>query len=174
MDFQVLVSIGRWLAVSIPTVGLVLSIIILARQASTLNRNLSYSAVHMLYNANIRISEIFIQHPGLRPYYYESKDYAHADGELRSQLHATSEAILDLFESVSVQMDMHRKDARFRPLKQHWRLYMQQMFETSACLRSYFDENESWYAQELRDIRKKAAHSVRTPEFQPTLLRRTA
>jgi hypothetical protein len=100
-----------------------------------------------------KADELFLDHPGLRPYFYDrwpvpdkilsppAPSWPPSEADLaRSQLLAATEYYLDLLESIWDNVEpLPDKD------KGSWREWIHDMFESGPILVAYFEKNPTWY-----------------------------
>ena len=110
-------------------------------------RNATYGETHSrLYGEDYEAVRLFIDHPALRPYFYDnvepdraSPDYAPAN--TAAELYAVH------FEHIMLQME-NLPDA----IRQPWRDYIRGMYDRSPVVRRHLDEHPSWYSDDLRAL----------------------
>lgn len=101
-----------------------------------------------------KADELFVSHPGLRPYFYDRWPvpdqildppapgaWPPSDADVdRSRLLAATEYYLDLLESIWDNVAPLPNDD-----KESWREWMHDMFESGPILVDYLERNPTWY-----------------------------
>jgi len=95
---------------------------------------------------SLAVDEIFLNHPGLRPYFYAGKELDPND-PLRHQVHAAAEYILDFFDSLESQLKKYPN--LWIHEKREWEANIVDQCAWSPVLCHYLEANREWYSQEL-------------------------
>lgn len=86
------------------------------------------------------LTRIFIEHPELRPYFYDGKP-VDVDDKLRHyKIQAAAEAVLDSFEWIwrrRIELNTKGEDG--------WRAYIVETFSSSPALQQHYARFSSWY-----------------------------
>src|SRR5260221_6436040 len=84
------------------SIGVIASLWLIYRQTGVFSRQLAESVTQSLTDYALEISRLFLQHPDLRPYFFEGQtiDASHPD-YLRAE--AVAEVILDIFWTTGSQ-----------------------------------------------------------------------
>ena len=99
-----------------------------------------------VYQLNQGIYNMLIEHPDLRPYFYENKDMPIDEPE-RSKVLAAAELLADLFEYVVLNEKSLNAEIR-----DSWLEYMRLMYHTSQCLRDFLASREASYSARFLEI----------------------
>lgn len=95
------------------------------------------------------ISRIFLDHPNLRPYFYDGKPLDKTDPNFNAVM-AVSEMYLDFIEGFQddyvFALPGMAKDGESRLL---WDKYFKDMFASSPALRTYAKEKQNWYSTDF-------------------------
>ena len=94
--------------------------------------------------------EIFVNSPELRPYFYEGKMLEPND-PLKHKVHATSEYVLDFFDSLESQLKKYPN--LWIHEKREWEANIIDQFAWSPELCRYLDATKNWYSPELYALR---------------------
>lgn len=101
---------------------------------------------HNLYLMWFNVDRIFIEHPELRPYFYEyekANKLATTD-EIKKKLDAVSHMILDCFDDVFHHLE-HLPPSTTAP----WDVFMKDMYKHTPYLKGFLKDNEQWYSQDF-------------------------
>jgi hypothetical protein len=117
-------------------VGLAVSLIVVAYQ---LRQNSYITASEWTFD----IDKVFIEHPDLRPYFYEGKNIEQKEPDAkRYMVTSTAELILDSMDSM---LDTHNDSWP----DEGWRTRAEDVFRQSPVLRSRLEERRTWYCRRL-------------------------
>lgn len=99
------------------------------------------------------IHRIFLEDPGLRPYFYENAPVPAAGatgqaGDRRAKILVMAELICDYFE----QVIWHHHHLPTSEAKEGWNLFMEQLFQSSPALRSHLWAQRRMYPGDLKRI----------------------
>lgn len=98
-------------------------------------------------NWTIEIDKSFIQHPELRPYFYDNIPIDTNSGDYRRACNI-AELMLDGFDAVMgnqyYKLTVKEKDM--------WRKWIFACFKQSPILRQIFDDTRDWYSAEIGEI----------------------
>jgi hypothetical protein len=94
--------------------------------------------------------QIFINDPELRPYFYGGKEFE-PNSPLRHMVRATSEYLLDYFDSLQSQLKKYPN--LWIHEKREWQANTIDMFAWSPELCRYLDATKDWYSPELYALR---------------------
>jgi len=115
-------------------------------QARLSRHAVSAQAWQGLTGQGTEISKIFIEHPDLRPYFYDEKPIA-TDDVNRNAVLQLSEMYLDFIESFQddyvYKLPGMAEDGKYRL---QWDLYFRDMFATSPTLCKVAKEKQKWYS----------------------------
>lgn len=99
-----------------------------------------------LYAHMQNVRAIFQDHPELRPYFYENKAMDQSD-PLYNLAIGMAESITDLFELVTFLKSNIQADSW-----DTWKKYFHDIYHSSPVLRSFLEQNGSWYTEGLLGI----------------------
>jgi len=123
-------------------VALIVNLALLRGQNKTIASTLDVTAQAEIQTSFFQVSEIFIQHPELRPHFYEDEQAAaqlSRDDQLRAFV--VAEMLLDVFDAVT--------DAKKRLPKEDpvivWDRYIEDALRNSQFLRDYAIRRRDWY-----------------------------
>jgi hypothetical protein len=117
-------------------------------------RNMKSNAYAKLYDQYLKVNEIFVNKPHLRPYFnpnVKSNSPAVVDP---AEIDAMCEILVGLLEHAELQKDS-------MPNKNCWTEYTKGRFEQSAALWKFLDAHPKWYADEFHALLKR--ENVRRP-----------
>src|SRR6266404_5285457 len=123
-------------------VAVVVSLRILTRQA----RLATYASIA---NTLSMTKQIFIEHPDLRPYFYDELEMAKNDPRY-SQAQAVGEHLLDFFDGILLLGNTAHWDRKF------WVKYIMDCFRQSPILRDCLKDTGDWYTPTLTSLMNKA------------------
>jgi hypothetical protein len=92
----------------------------------------------------IAIDKFFCEHPQLRELFY-GPSTIHPDPNKAQQVAAAAEMLLDFAECMMTQKQYLRGGF------DGWREYYQTLFTNSPTLRKYWQENQSWFQDDMQD-----------------------
>lgn len=123
------------------------------------------------------ISRVFVDHPNLRPYFYNSKSLDKADPNFDAVM-AVAEMFLDFFDSFEdgyvYDLPGMAVGGEFRVL---WERYFQDMFTLSPALCACAMERRGWYSEKTisyADSAIRAAHQTSSNEVSEVAARTQA
>lgn len=132
---NLLLAIG---AIASPIVS-VIGFVFIFQQINQTNKSLKTQTHSSIYKLVFDVNCIFIDHPELRPYFFESLTIKQGHNDYNKVMNA-SELLLDFFEYVIVeQAHMDEK------IVTGWKVYMKKMFRKSPSLKLFLDENKDQY-----------------------------
>jgi hypothetical protein len=114
-----------------------------ARQLQITRKTIRITAFEHLYSRMNDIHRLFIEHPYLREYFYNSVAVP-SDGESDPRICQAIEMIADFFQQVSLESE-HMPPR----VANGWKTYMSSVFETSPALREYLIRNQKWYTNDF-------------------------
>ncbi|NCA76792.1 MAG: hypothetical protein EOM90_10685 [Alphaproteobacteria bacterium] len=125
-------------AIASPVVSII-GFVFIFQQIIQTNKNLKIQTHSSIYRLVFDLSEIFIDHPELRPYFYDSVPIKPGDHDYNKVMNA-SELLLDFFEYVVVE-EPYMDDR----IVSGWKVYMAKMFRKSQSLKMFLNENKDQY-----------------------------
>jgi hypothetical protein len=140
-------------------VTVVVTLIVLIYQNRIISMQTSYALQSVEGNIYSNITtqslaedQIFVNNPELRPYFYEGK-LLEPNDPLKHKVHATSEYVLDFFDSLESQLKKYPN--LWIHEKREWEANIIDQFAWSPELCRYLDATKDWYSPELYDLRVK-------------------
>jgi hypothetical protein len=94
--------------------------------------------------------ELFIKHPEMRPYFYQSKELS-PDDPLHDKVLATAEYLLDFFDSLEKQMKNYPQ--LWIHEQKGWEANTIDMFSWSPVLCRYLEMQKEWYSESLCSLK---------------------
>ena len=133
----------------IPFIGFAFVIV----QLKYLRRTAESNANAKLYDQYLKINELFLQKPRLRPYFYDGMPLAEdshdvQDLDLKGEIHTMCEAIAGVLEHATFQCVNLPND----PRDNCWKAYMRERLQKSPLLRQFLADSQDWYAVEFRSV----------------------
>lgn len=102
------------------------------------------------------MDKIFLEHPELRPYFYENIDISQiTDDDTRRRVMIVAEYQLDYFDLVMTQLDYIPTDGDSQEDKENWNKYFADSFAKSPALCKRIGDNPDWYMTRLVKISKE-------------------
>ena len=144
MSIELWNALGTWAGPVVTLVGFLL----LRNQMRAERRALETQTSWQMYETSISILTVFVEHPEIRPYFYDNRP-APAEEPLRSRVLATAELVADHMESVVLSRDAVEVNTR-----SVWVRYMQGLYRRSPVLRAFLaPESEGYrYADVFLDL----------------------
>lgn len=158
MNVELLNALGTWAGPVVTLAGFIL----VRNQLRAERRALETQTSWQMYETSISILTVFVEHPEIRPYFYDGKP-APLEEPLRSRVLATAELVADHMESVVLSQDAVQANTGAV-----WVRYMQGIYRRSPVLRSFLaQENEGYrYADIFLDL-MRASHAPGVPPMAP-------
>ena len=137
-------ALGTWAGPVVTLAGFML----VRNQLRADRRALETQTGWQMYETSISILTVFVEHPEIRPYFYDNRP-APTEEPLRSRVLATAELVADHMESVVLSQDAVEVSTR-----SVWVRYMQGIYRRSPVLRAFLAaENEGYrYADVFLDL----------------------
>jgi hypothetical protein len=98
----------------------------------------------------LRLDDLFISHPELRPYFYKRKEIIEGDGNYDKAL-AVAEFQLDFFDSYLTQAEYLSLKPEER---QNWETYIADSFSNSPIMCVRLKGAPGWYSAKLEELAK--------------------
>ncbi len=130
-------------------VAVVVSLRILTRQAELLATTAKLATYASIANTPSTNKQIFIEHPDLRPYFYDKLEMAKNDPRY-SQAQAVAEHLLDFFDGILLLENTAHWDKKF------WEEYIADCFRLSKILQHRLEDTKEWYTPALTEFMKGA------------------
>ena len=96
-----------------------------------------------LYTHQDSITRFFIEHPDLRPFFYENVELSNNEAD-SVIIKPVTEMVADFSEHIYLQLPNLPKD-----VSGGWEFYMKNLYNRSPILRTHFDVNGDWYSDEF-------------------------
>ncbi|MCX5991282.1 MAG: hypothetical protein NTZ04_02980 [Chloroflexi bacterium] len=141
---SLIISLGGFTTVIVTLVFLTRQTREATTQTKYLAESLKSSAYASVADQMLRVDEVFIRYPELRPYFYLGKFISENDAQYNRAV-AMAELILDLHYSVLVQSD-HFPQAWPH---QWWKVYVVDSFASSPILCEHLNALKNWYTDEM-------------------------
>lgn len=144
MSIELWNALGTWAGPVVTLAGFVL----VRNQLRAERRSLETQTSWQMYETSISILTVFVEHPEIRPYFYDGRP-APTEEPLRSRVLATAELVADHMESVVLSQDAVQAGTGAV-----WVRYMQGIYRRSPVLRWFLaHENEGYrYADAFLDL----------------------
>jgi len=118
-------------------------------QLRIVNRGVNAQTWQGIIQQGNNISQIFVNHPNLRPYFYNSKSIDRNDPNFDAVM-SVCELYLDFIDSMQddyvFALPGMAKNGEYRKL---WDRYFKEMFASSPALRAYAIEKQHWYSPDM-------------------------
>ena len=143
---------AKWTEVLQATIAII-GFVLVIHQVWRLKRTVQGQTNTSLYGHYLKVNELLLQNPHLRPYFYEDKLLDESAGDpkdahLRGEVEMMCEVIAGLLEHAVVQKDNLPADS----WENCWKAYTHERFQRSGELRQYFKANQTWYAKSFCDV----------------------
>jgi hypothetical protein len=99
-----------------------------------------------LYAQAFEIMKLIAEHPQIRPYLYDNKDYSKEDPNY-NQIMCFAEILADFLEHISLQKLNMSEDIWPR-----WEIYIKDCYTDSRALREYFEKYSTLYGDDILNI----------------------
>jgi hypothetical protein len=144
MSIELWNALGTWAGPVVTLAGFLL----VRNQLRAERRALETQTCWQMYETSISILTVFVEHPEIRPYFYDNRP-APTQEPLRSRVLATAELMADHMESVVLSQEAVEANTR-----SVWVRYMQGIYRRSPVLRTFLaPENEGYrYADVFLDL----------------------
>jgi hypothetical protein len=97
----------------------------------------------------LALDRVFLDHPELRPYFYEGKDLDKSDPLLYAQVEAVAEMHLDVFDYNLNYRLLFPKEYHF---PEGHESFIREMLAQSPIMRRALEKRAAWYSPELRAL----------------------
>lgn len=173
-SFRELVEQNHILVETLAAVFGVFAVFLLVWQLYQAQESIRSDTINQIYSHMVEIDKFFIEHPELKPYFYDNKYIGEENLLLdtkvtsfekhKAQVYATTEMIADFF-SESLLGVSHLKESTY----QGWREYIKYVYKNSPPLRKLYCERKSWYKDELAgELFEEAQKEMGDPKQSPT------
>lgn len=143
---QALAAISQALVSCIGLPGLVISLLLLWRQSRE-QTIATRAMIHQnLTTTMIDIDKFFIEHPELKPYFYNNADIAEHDPDY-ARVQSTAEMFLDFADFVL----MHKPEMKNYPWDE-WEDYFLEIYAHSPMTRRFWGGKRDWYKSTLTPL----------------------
>lgn len=123
-------------------------------------RTLKVTTYQGATDLTLQLDQVFIEHPELRPYFYESRpapEPGGGDDILRSRVLAAAEYALDIFECIWDHRDTYADTD-----KDSWREWIGDMLASSPVCTALYLQNVDWYPA-LQDLKNEKGSEPGVP-----------
>ena len=117
----------------------------MSAQTRQLQKSIRLETYQRVYEQMINIDLFFVEHPELKPYFYDNKTVD--DKTLSDKLSSLAETLVDLFYNIYFQ-----KEGMPRETWVGWELYIKRVVQSSPVLQQFVNQNQSWYTQEFIEL----------------------
>lgn len=115
------------------------------RELEILARQGQGAAHERLYHHNLEWQQFLVQHPELRPYFYDDKPIDSINDSQRNLVLLGAEMLAGFLELIVLQYPEVPTT-----VKPFWERFVRDSYKTSPALRVYFASYEKWYIEDLR------------------------
>jgi len=147
---SLIISIAGFLSVLVTLFILVRQTKAMTDQSKYLANALASSVYQTVTNTSFALDTMFMEHPELRPYFFDGKEIDEKDSNYEI-VSAAAEFHLDYFISLLVQIKYFPE--RFGAVQ----AYILDEFAQSPMLCRYLEKRKAWYSDELVMLMKKGA-----------------
>ncbi|MEU4676234.1 hypothetical protein [Micromonospora sp. NPDC023737] len=131
-------------------------------QLRHLSWSLQTTARGATYNIGVRLKDVFIEHPHLRPYFFENRPVP-ADHPEYGRIATIAELCCIYLQEIAAQSRNVSTANRAA-----WFSLLRSLYESSPPVRSQLENHMTWYSEELRSaVRVIRADRVETPARRP-------
>lgn len=138
MDTQLLVNL-------LDLIVVVVSVIVLFRQTGLMVKQTRASVYQSIAGQMIEIDRVFLEHPSLKPYFYEGKPLPPVGTSDYYQVMSIAEMLIDFIDSVMTQAP-NMPDYPWST----WQAYFTDLLQASPALQFYWQRYRKWYPQAIR------------------------
>lgn len=132
-------AIGTWFS------GIVVaaSLWFLWIQIRYLRHSLTGSIYQNVYETMIKMDNVFVENPELKPYFYDGKETNPAD-PLYQRVSSVAEMLTDYFDSVYYQKN-------YVPVQwfREFTSFMRDIYKSSPALREHLSQRQQWHPKEF-------------------------
>ena len=167
-----------WVQIIAGTIG-VIGVLLLVWQLHQSNIQLNQAeqairsdTIGQIYNHMVEVDRLFVDHPELKPYFYEGKKIGDPNPLLiesvngvaihQAKVRATAELIADFF-SEALQGVVFLPEETY----EGWCAYIKYVYKQSPPLQELYQQRIDWYRNEVAgQLFKKAQHEIDTNDHQ--------
>jgi hypothetical protein len=124
---------------------LIISILVAIQQSRLGTKGTRANVYNSINMEMMEIDRYFVEHPDLKPYFYECKDVAETD-PIYPRVASMAEWMIDFMDNVLV---LSRSMPEF-PWKDSWFKYFEDLFNNSVVMCRFWRQRETWYAGAMR------------------------
>ena len=161
VDIKLVLDIIQVAVAILGFVGIIISLLYLAkqtkeatRQSKSLEESIRVQVYQGISSDMLEIDRVFIEHPELRPYFYESIELSQ-DSPLYKMALSIAEMKLDFYDTV-----LHQMPHFLQPLASNWKDGIRYAFALSPVMKTVLDTHKTWYTAELAELADDAAISI--------------
>ena len=162
VDLKLVLDIVQVAIAILGFVGVIVSLLYLAtqtkevtRQSKSLEESIRVQVYQGLSSDMLGIDRVFIEHPELRPYFYEGKELSQ-DSPIYNMALSAAEMKLDFYDTVLIQMTHFAQS-----LADNWKDGVRYAFALSPIMRTMLVTHKSWYTDELVELAEKAIAQIK-------------
>lgn len=146
-DWDASSATGQWAGAIVTLAGFAFVIVQLFQDRKELEnhtRELASQTTWMVYSNGLTTLNVFVEHPELRPYFYDDNLAVPTQDDesnqwLRSRIFAAAEMLADHWESTFLADDMNRN------VNELWLAYMMSIYCRSPALREFLHQGSEGY-----------------------------
>lgn len=143
-EWEMYTALGTCSLVAVTAAGF----LFLAKQIRDNRTALETQARSQIYRLSFETYKLLVDHPDLRPYFYEDKSLDGLSESERQRLLAAAELFTDYFEGIFLaRASLDEETVSL------WRDYMRSLHGTSSAIRRFIDGNKA-YSQSFLDFLK--------------------
>jgi hypothetical protein len=158
---KLMFTIGSFITVIITIAFLIAQQRFLLFQTECTIKTSQGNVLGFITNNSLAVDKLFITNPEMRPYFYYNKPIE-KDDKLYEQACATAEYLLDYFDSLLLHLNLSPYLEDY--YRKSWEATIIDSFLWSPILRSYLEENRTWFSPELYALYAKARQRKSPPE----------
>src|SRR2546423_6140470 len=114
--------------------------LLIRRQIKQVDFSTRRDAYGELYTQQHSITRFFLDHPTLRPFFYDNEPIVDDDAEYKKVM-VVAEMIADFSEHIYMQLPSLPPD-----IQRGWQSYLKYIFDHSPAVRAHFKDKGDWYS----------------------------
>jgi hypothetical protein len=152
--YSLIISVAGFAAVIVSLVFLIRQTREMTKQSRSIAVSLKDNAFESMKSLVIKIDEIFLEYPELRPYFYGGKVFKETDEVLFHKVSTVAETILDIFLSI-IQRRKNFSNIWYIWPQEELDNYFRFVFANSPFLCNYLEGKHDWYIKEMIILMKE-------------------
>jgi hypothetical protein len=136
-------ALGTWFS-GILIAGSLIFVWVQTRHSKEQTLGAQLANYHNLYLMWFTVDRVFIEHPEMRPYFYDRAEISAAPADIRLRLDAVSHMIFDCFDDV-----YHHLEHLPQSTSQAWSVFMKDLYKHTPYLKDFLQKNEQWYSPDF-------------------------